>query len=355
MAFPSTHLRSRITLFLSASAVFAAAPAVAHEAWLLTPAEIEALALEPIPAIFQSRLVLGAGALALTFAAALALALEDRFRHLEDRLASPFESHAVTIGALVLRLGLAAMLLLAATGGLPRHGTTSWTQPTLLVPDMQLQTVPGWEWLIAAQALLGVALALGFGTRIAGAGLILLAGLGLGLFGMPFLSYLPHFAAPGLMLALIGGGAVSVDRLMEDREVPPPPPAVAALLWRAAQAMTGLGFVYLAVAYKLTQPTLLIAILEHGDFPGFGAPLPWIALVMTGVELVCGLLIALGRLTRPVALLLIGAITVLAVTLGETPLFHANLYGIMAILAMAGSRLPVEASRPVAVLRGIEA
>ena len=117
----------------------------------------------------------------------------------------------------------------------------------------------------------------------------------------------------------------------------------------------GLGFVYLAVAYKLTQPTLLIAILEHGAFPSFGLPLPWIALVMTGVEIVCGLLLALGRLTRPVALILIAAISFLALTLGETPLFHANLYGIMAIFALAGRDLPVEAPFGWPVFRRIAA
>ncbi len=355
MAFPSTLFRSKSLYLFAAAAALGATPALSHEAWLLTPSEIEALSLEPNPAIFQSRLVLGGGALIASFAAALALNAEDRFRHVEDRLASPLAPYAVTLGALILRLGLAAMVLLAATGGLPRHGVVAWTQPTLFVPDMQLQMVPGWDWLIAAQALIGLALTIGFGTRLCGLALIGLSGLGLGLFGMPFLSYAPHFAAPGLMLALIGGGAFSVDRLLEDRDVPPPPPAVAGVLWRAAQAVVGLGFVYLSVAYKLTQPTLLIAILEHGNFPSFGIGLDWIALIMTGVEITCGLLLALGRLTRVVALVLIGAISFLAVTLGETPLFHANLYGMMAIFALAGPRMPVEAPRGVAIFGRVEA
>ena len=105
-------------------------------------------------------------------------------------------------------------------------------------------------------------------------------------------------------------------------------------------ALVGGTFVYLGIAFKLLQPTLLIAILQHGQFPTFGLPIAIIALVMTGVEIVAGLLLALGRLVRPVAIFLIGAFTFFAVMLGETPLFHANLYGTALMLLMAGARAP---------------
>ena len=81
---------------------------------------------------------------------------------------------------------------------------------------------------------------------------------------------------------------------------------------------------------------------DHGKVPLLGLPLAVAALVMTGVELVAGTLLLFGRLTRPIALLLIGAFTFFAVTIGETPLFHANLYGAMAMLLLAGRALPAE-------------
>ncbi len=355
MPFPNAHRHKSRSLLIAAGVCLAAAPAAGHEAWILTPGEIEALAAEPIPALFRSSPILFAAAAAGTIVTAAALNAERRFEPVEARVAAGFAPFAVTVGALALRLGLAVMLLLAATGGLPRHGTATWTQPTLLVPDMQLSLVPGWEWLIVAQAALGIALALGLATRLSGLLLIGLSGLGMGLYGTAFLSYAPHFAAPGLMLAVIGGGTLSVDRLLEDRPAPVPATVSAEVLWRIAQVMVGGCFVYLAVAYKLTQPTLIIAILEHADFPTFGIPLPWIALIMTGVEIVCGTLLMLGRLTRPVAFLLMGAITFLAITLGETPLFHANLYGIMAAFALSGRSVPTEAGRPQAIYRRAEA
>jgi uncharacterized membrane protein YphA (DoxX/SURF4 family) len=104
--------------------------------------------------------------------------------------------------------------------------------------------------------------------------------------------------------------------------------------------LVGGTFVYLGIVYKLFQPTLLIAILQHANFPTFGLQIALIALVMTGVEIVAGLLLAMGRMVRPVAIFLIGAFTFFAVMLGETPFFHANLYGMAGMLLMAGAATP---------------
>lgn len=343
----------RIPIFTIAT--LAAGPAAAHEAWLLTPDEIVRLAAEPMPALFASHLWLGLAALAGGVATAVALRAEETLAPVEARLAAPVAPRAADLGPLAIRGGLAAMLALAATGGLPRHGTLPWTEPTLLVPDMQLALAPGWGWLAAAQMMLAAALALGLCTRIAGLAVVALSVLGLAVFGGTFLSYAPHFSAPGLILALLGGGALSVDRQFGAGALPAPAAALIQPGWRLAQVLVGAGFVYLAVAYKLTQPTLLIAILEHGEMPTFGLPMPLIALAMTGVEIVCGALLIVGRLVRPVSLTIIGAITFLALVLGETPLFHANLYGIMVVFAFAGRTIPMRAAHPETFLRRAEA
>ena len=119
-----------------------------------------------------------------------------------------------------------------------------------------------------------------------------------------------------------------------------PSPFALQIGWRLSQILVGAGFLYLAIAFKLTQPTLLIAILDHGNLPTFGMPQPVVALIMTGIEIICGALLVVGRLTRPVALAIIAAITTLAIGLGETPLFHANLYGVMVFFLLAGQALP---------------
>ena len=340
MSFDAPEMRFGKILPLASVFAVCATVASAHEAWLLTPSEIETLAAEPMPALFSSHLWLGVAAAVGATVTMVALRAEDRLHPHEERLATPLYERALALGPMVLRLGLAIMLVLAGTGGLPRHGTAHWVQPTLLVPDMQLGLVSGWGWLAAVQIILALALAFGLLTRLAGALLIALAILGLMLFGAPYLAYAPHFAAPGLMLVLAGGGALSLDRHIGLDGYFGPSPFALQIGWRLSQILVGVGFLYLAIAFKLTQPTLLIAILDHGNLPTFGMPQPVVALIMTGIEIICGALLVVGRLTRPVALAIITAITTLAIGLGETPLFHANLYGVMVFFLMAGQALP---------------
>ncbi|MBM7066914.1 DoxX family membrane protein [Actibacterium sp. 188UL27-1] len=328
------------------------ARAPAHEAWLLTPAEIEALVAAPMPNLFASHLWLGLAALAGGAITWAALRVEHMLAAAEARWTAPLVRCALSVGPLVLRIGLALMLILAALGGLPRHGTAPWTEPTFLVPDMQLGLVPGWGWLAVVQVALALFLLSGAFTRWAGCLLILLSGLGIVVFGYIFLSYAPHFAAPGLMLILAGGGALSCDRMLGCDGWVDLSPGREQGLWRLAQILIGAGFVYLAVVHKLTQPTLLIAIVKHSSLPTFGLPLPVVALIMTGIEIVCGILLILGRLVRPVAVLLIAAFSIFAVALSETPLFHANLYGAMILLALSGRALPFPSRRRLRSMRG---
>ena len=332
----------------------AAGSAAAHEAWLLTPSEIERLALAPMPALFTSMWSL---ALASAIGGALAfgaLRLERATRSTEARLMAPAAAAAPTLGALAVRVGLAAMLALAAVGGLPRHGAAPWVDPTFLVPDMPLSLAPGWEWLALAQAILAASLAVGFLTRLCGLAVVALAVLGLVVFGAAFLAYAPHFAAPGLLLAIVGGGTASLDHSLGIDTWLRPGKRLATAAWAGSMVLIGGGFVYLAVTFKLMQPTLIMEILDKGEVPLLGLPLGVAALAMAGVEIIAGTLFAVGRLTRPVALFLIGAFTFFAITLGETPLFHANLYGAMALFLLAGRTCP-EPRREVGGTRAVAA
>ena len=210
---------------------------------------------------------------------------------------------------------------------------------------MQLSLAPGWGWLAMAQMILAAFLAAGFLTRAAGLALAALPLLGLAAFGPTFTAYAPHFIAPGLMLAVCGGGGLALDTHIGTDEWLRPQEKLAQAGWTVAFALIGGGFVYLGVTFKLTQPTLIIAILEHGQVPVLGLPLAVVALVMAGVEVIAGMLLAFRRLTRPIAILLIAAFTFFALTLGESPLLHANLYGAMAFYLLSGRTLRLP--RPV--------
>ena len=322
--------------------------AAAHEAWLLTPDEMAKLAVAPIPAVFTGIWPL-AGFIALAAIAAVgAIAIADRLQDIERQVFAPLAAVAADVGPLFVRLGLALMLGLGAVGGLPRHGTTIWTTPTLMVPDMQITLAgSGWSWLAYAELITALLLLAGLFTRVAALMVIALVGLGFSAFGTVFFAYGPHFVAPALILLMYGGGALSLDRVARRPALTLWPEllprgdqtsqtAWRVATWRATLALLGGTFVYLGIAYKLDQSTLLIAILDHGDVPTFGIPLETAALIMMLVEITAGALLALGLLVRPIALFLMGAFTFFAVTIGETPLFHANLYGTMAMLFMCG-------------------
>ncbi|MEL6476702.1 MAG: hypothetical protein AAFR17_05180 [Pseudomonadota bacterium] len=293
-----------------------------------------------MPGLFTDPTALAGAALVGGLLAIAALQGEDRWRPTEQRVAAPLAAIAAGMGLLAVRIGLALMLALGAMGGLPRAGTRPWTEPVLFVPDMQLALAPGWSWLAPVAYGVAILLAMGVFTRLAAFGVIGLSALGLGIFGQPFLSYAMHFAGPALLLIGFGPGWLAVDAILRLHRRIAIGPMRVTWIWRAALAMIGGTFVYLGIVHKLLQPTLLIAILNHGRFPTFGLPIELIALIMTVVEITAGLLLALGRLVRPVAVFLIGAFSFFALMLGETPLFHANLYGVALLFLLAGQAPP---------------
>ncbi len=328
MQKPLLHLLSYILL---------SGPAQAHEAWVLSPREFEALAKAPLPPVFQSSTTLLLISVLAFIIVAIGLWIEEELSTYEERLGHHLQKFGQVIGSLALRVGLAVPLGLGAVGGLPRHGTPLWAEPTLFVPDMQLSLVSAGSWIPLACIALSVLLVLGFYTRPAALGVIGLVFVAGQLFGDVFLySYAAHFVGPAILLLLLGSGRFSVSNAVMAEY--PSPSIFVRILWPTVLMIIGANFIYLALALKLAHPTLLIAILEHAGFQKLGIPLAWLALVMMGVELIAGVLLMLGRLVRPIGLFLIFAFTLFSITLDETPLFHANLYALMLLLALFGAR-----------------
>ncbi|MGI9509128.1 MAG: hypothetical protein ACR2QJ_07255 [Geminicoccaceae bacterium] len=341
-------------MFLAVMVAMLPFAAAAHEAWLLTPDEMADLAVAPVPAIFLEFWPLAGFVGVIAVAAMVAVVLADWLRDVEEKLFQPLAARAAAFGPPLVRFGLAIMLGLGAVGGLPRHGTAMWTTPTLMTPDMQISLVgAGWAWLAYAELIVALCLLAGLATRAAALAVVFLAAMGFWAFGSPFLAYGPHFIAPALILLIYGGGALSLDRALQTLLGVPiwkVSEAWSMRAWRLIMLLLGSTFVYLGIVYKLNQPTLLIAILDHGDVPTFGLPIEMAALIMMLVEVTAGALLALGLLVRPIAVFLIGAFTFFAVTIGETPLFHANLYGAMVMMFMAGGMAPQFESTPLRAL-----
>lgn len=253
---------------------------------------------------------------------------------------APLAALAWAFGPLAIRLGLGTMLALAALGWLPRRGVPPWAEPTLFVPDMPLAPAEGWALLEPVQLAVAAFLILGVAVRLAGLAVVALAAAGLSAFGLDFVAVAAQFAGPGLMLAICGGGAISVDRALGFDGWMQPGARTAALGWAAALALLGLGFAH-PVALGVTGP-VLAAVPPSG-----AAPLPFAlssagaALVAAGAALLPSALLAGGRLVRPLALILIAGLAASAAISGDTPLAHAHLYGALVMLALAGPRPPL--------------
>lgn len=313
----------------------------AHEAWVLSPSEYAALAAEPVPEIFLSSTTLLFASVVAMMLVTFALWLQSLLAPYEERLSHYLPLLGLRIGGPLLRFGMALPIGLGALGGLPRHGTEKWAEPTFLVPDMQIGSMPGYETLCFFCLLTAALLILGLWTRTAALFVILLTLAGGQLFGAVFIySYAAHFIAPALVLLWIGAGPLSVDWYFGASR--PEMWGRLDFVWPVIMLMTGATFVYLSLSIKLAHPTLLIAILKHGGLDQLGVPLAWVALVMTGVELIAGLLLMMGHLVRPIGLFLISAFTFFSIILGETPLFHANLYALTFMLVVFGAQPTAE-------------
>ena len=347
------HSAAALSAFVATLLI--AGDAGAHEAWLLTPREMIALAAEPKPAIYTSLLLSAPIVLALSAGVFAAILAEPRWQAFETRLARPFADRIADLGPLAVRIGLAIMLVTAGFGLLPVPNVAVGSAPTLFVPDMQLKLLAGgWAFLAPLQIVLALPLLAGVGSRFAGLCVVLLAGAGIALFGPAFLSYAGHFAVPGLYLVFAGAGRFRLPlpaAWSQAVRTPLDRLALSPAVYRGLMLVFGANFAYLGITYKLLQPTLLIAILEHGQFPSFGIDYSVIAFVMTYVEIAAGLLLVCGLLVRLIAIFLICAFTMFALTLGETPLFHANLYAMALVFLMAG---PAGSRKPAAGVNEVE-
>ena len=195
--------------------------------------------------------------------------------------------------------------------------------------------------ILVVEAMCGLILLLGLATR---AGALLLALLGIiAMLPFSFESILEnvHILGIALFFFIVGRGPYSLDRL---RGVKPPirhdeAPAWALTLLRLC---LGFGIAFTALTEKLLDPALAKALLDQLPFLNIARPFgiddPQFAYLAGLAELVIGIVIMSGQLTRPV--MAIGGVlfTLTVFIFGWTEfLGHLPFYGIMFVLFMAPS------------------
>ncbi len=306
----------------------------AHERWILTPGQIQAWNARPLPDLYTHLTALNVtmitgfalftvGWIRLGFTGAREL-----FPDLQARLGS-----LGYLVAPVLRFCLAWVLISSAFGLEPRYGVEPLTTPTLFAPDLDLRAImPGVLWLRWFELVLGVGFLLGLYVRLCAAGLLLLIAIGTVIFQTPIFGYAGALTGTAIYLLLQGPGSFYLP-LPTHPGCQPLQSHLARVPRQRAQAimrvLTGLNIFYLAVAFKVLQPNLAIAILVLHDVRLLGLSPETSTLLMTLVEFTSGILIIAGILLRPLSLFFLSAFLMFAALLPESWMAHALFYGVM--------------------------
>ncbi len=257
---------------------------------------------------------------------AVAVAFVIAHRVPEPRVFASLERFA-GVGPLALGLHVGVALVWAALLGM------------LFVPSLRVAPDGEGKVLLGMEAIIGLALALGAGTRAAAIGLALLGAIAMVPFSLESILEQVHLFGAAVYLFVIGRGSIAVDALlgqrrsMERQEAP----ALALAVLRIA---IGFGIAFGALTEKLLDPALSAALLaqrpELNVLRGLGLADPQFVYLAGLTELVIGALILSGQLTRPV--MAAGAL-LFTITL---PLFgwlellgHLPYYGMMLTLFLS--------------------
>lgn len=173
----------------------------------------------------------------------------------------------------------------------------------LFVPSLRVEPDTEGKILLGAEAVVGLALALGAGTRAAAVGLALLGAVAMMPFSLESILEQVHLLGAAVYLFVIGRGPIAVDALFGRRRAVEreDAPAIALVVLRIA---IGFGIGFGALTEKLLDPALSAALLaqrpELNVLRGLGLGDPQFVYLAGLTELVIGAVILSGQLTRPV-------------------------------------------------------
>ena len=238
----------------------------------------------------------------------------------EPRAVRSLERYAKT-GPLALRMALGVALVAAAIA--------NW----LFVPSLVLGGDPVGTALRGVEVACGLLLLAGLFTRYVAAVLALLGIVAMVPFSIESILEQIHILGIATFLFVAGPGPVSVDaRRRADSSIDHQKgPAAAINLLRLAM---GFGIAYGALTEKLLDPPLAQALLDQSPFLNVLRPLgvsdPVFIWLAGTTELVIGIVILSGQITRPVMAVGFALFTVTLLVFGLPELIgHLPYYGIM--------------------------
>lgn len=291
---------------------------LAHVKWFTDPrahpTEYALLLSGPVIAAF----VLALGAVGVAYVI--------QHRVPEPMAVRSLERYART-GPFALRLALGLALIAASAA--------NW----LFVPSLVLYQDPVGLTLRVLEAACGVFFLAGLLTRYAAIVLALLGVVAMVPFSVESILEQIHILGIALFLFIAGPGPVSVDaRRQAHRSIDhEKAPAAAINLLRLAM---GFGIAYGALTEKLLNPPLAQALLDQSPFLNILRPLgvgdPTFIWLAGATELVIGIVILSGQITRPVMAIGFGLFTITLFVFGLPELIgHLPYLGIMFTLFIA--------------------
>ena len=342
---PQIRLIVYIILVMWLVSGFNSALVYAHEVWFLNPTEVLCLSMMAPPILFTSTGHFALIALPIAMLTLWGIFIEPKWWSIERRFFPVSNWDVKEISSIILCVGLAAMLLVAAFGLLPMMGQESGSTTLLVANGILSPTEVHTPFIFSLEIAFAVMLIIGFQVRLAALGVLALTIFGHFLFGLSFFDFSPHFAAPALLL--LSFGRKTSPGWMQPQACLLQP--LAKLLkpeacYAGARIITGAEFMYLAMKYKFLEPALTMSILEHSELFNVGVLNGPAVLVMGFFEFIAGFFLVFGVLVRPVAVFLMFAFTFFAFVLGESIFYHSQLYALALVFAVCGTclKLPSE-------------
>ncbi len=340
LTFPIQLILSLLSLL---SSLLWAPAAMAHELWVLTPEQATQWNARPKPEIFTQ---FNVTSLSIYLLAAFGLVgCFMLYRYAASRtLASHLRARLMSYGdyaPVALRIALFIMLGTASLGLAPRLGTAIMQSAVLGAPDLELRLLPGnWNWVAVVEGVVAICLLLGIYVRGAAAALLGLGVLGLFLFGEAMCAYIGLVGAAAVYLLFQGAGPYAVS-------LPSFPGTAALNAWFAGQprervqwllrVLIGADVLYLALAYKIAQPNLMLGVIDVHHIPTLGLEPETFVLLVAVVETLAGAFILMGIMIRPLAVGLFVAFTFFSVVLWEGVFAHIIVYGLLVPLITNGA------------------
>ena len=299
--------------------------AYAHEPWLLTPKQMVLLQSQPLPPLFTQLTLQNTFLLSCAFVMLVIWFILGK-KGFEEKLFSylPAYPFLKNSSCCFLRIGTAAMLLLMAFNLAPRVGLEHSYAPALLVPEFILKSTYS-SYIFIFEIVTAVLLLTGIGTRIAAISLLCLIGLALYLSGTAFVTYLGFYL--GIAIYILSQDRGDFSLLYKKKTHP-------ALLKTSTslfilRILTGMGFIYSAITYKLLNPHYIMSIFLKAHAYSFGFSLPTFTFILFIVEFCSGILIVLGSMLRLLAFILLLLFIFMSWNVQENIFAHSFLYGIL--------------------------